>query len=164
MKRNRKRSNRIVIVVSGGVVQSISADHEPGFVYLIDYDNIKEGDDYGVYPIGIGKKEVDLAIKEADAEVASRRKVDAAYNQWVTICPQCKERDTLIVAKVRLLMTGQSFRPMSRLCSSGFVVDPLNMLDLKDQSTSDEEVICVACRTSYFLNDLGIKKRKRKSR
>ena len=71
--------HRVLIVVSGGLVQEIYAtDPEAADILLIDWDNIKEGDvtaspwvDYG--SVKVASAQVDEMLKEAEKEHASLR-------------------------------------------------------------------------------------------
>ena len=71
--------NRVLIVISGGLVQEIYAtDPEAADILLIDWDNIKEGDvtaspwvDYGSMRVAGGQ--IDEMLKEAEEEHASLR-------------------------------------------------------------------------------------------
>lgn len=69
----RRRRDRIAIVVSGGVVQDVFCDqlHD---VILIDYDNIEQGDDFGLYPDSVDPKAVDRALREARATVRQNKR------------------------------------------------------------------------------------------
>ena len=71
--------NRILVVISGGLVQEIYAtDPEAADVLLIDWDNIKEGDvtaspwvDYG--SVQVAGSKLDEMLQEAEEEHASLR-------------------------------------------------------------------------------------------
>jgi len=65
--------DRVVIIVSGGVVQDVICDR-PHDVILIDYDNIEQGDDVGPYPASVDAKAVDRALREARTTVRRNKR------------------------------------------------------------------------------------------
>jgi hypothetical protein len=74
-----------------------------------------------------------------------------------TTCPHCKQCGHLRVASVIMVATGKWREVDSKLGSDGFDVDPLGELgDMKDQSTTDETVLCTWCGKRCSLCDLTI--------
>ncbi len=68
---------RVVIVVEGGLVQSVAADDPNTEVILIDWDHIKE--ELPEHPdirflADLGKKEVDRYLREAKAQLRDLKK------------------------------------------------------------------------------------------
>lgn len=81
------------------------------------------------------------------------------FDQWITECPKCHNRDCLTVFQVTLVATGETIYPETPLHSDGFVVDPENKYDhLKDQSTEDETVRCDTCGEVFELFELFVAK------
>lgn len=73
-------------------------------------------------------------------------------DQWVTICPVCHLRDTLLVIEATLVSTGERLRFRSPLSGDGFLVPVEDAI--KDQSTTDEVVRCEHCQTRFDLSEL----------
>lgn len=71
---------------------------------------------------------------------------------YVTNCPHCGCGRLLVVEVT--LSDGRTYSPGTRLTADGFVVDPDDTLDLEDQSTEDEVVLCPECRKFMPLAEL----------
>jgi len=77
--------NRVVVVVEGGLVQSVACEDPETEVLLVDWDNLKadrkqlddvaKGNPYE-FPADVGTQAVDRYIKEA-ADAAKERLTDA---------------------------------------------------------------------------------------
>jgi DNA-directed RNA polymerase subunit RPC12/RpoP len=78
---------------------------------------------------------------------------DSPYAQWRTDCPSCGH-DVLIVESVILCATGERHNPRSVLQADGFEVNCGE--ELKDQSTSDEEIKCEGCGKRFDLSALAL--------
>jgi hypothetical protein len=62
----KKKTNRVVVVIEGGVVQAVSSDKKIEFL-LIDWDNIKEGGERVVtVPSATGRECVDVMIEGSE--------------------------------------------------------------------------------------------------
>jgi len=70
--------NRILIVVEGGNISGIFCDKDQA-IQVVDWDNVKAGEyesfeaDFG-YPVEIGTKLLDKALKEAQDEVSKLKR------------------------------------------------------------------------------------------
>jgi hypothetical protein len=74
-------------------------------------------------------------------------------NQFKTTCPHCGEGGELFVTKVTLIQSGNVLPMYVPLQGDGFVFDP-NDINIRDWSTTDEEVTCRACGTKMPLSEL----------
>lgn len=72
--------------------------------------------------------------------------------QWLTGCPECGAKESLIVTEITISATGERKIINSKLDPDGFGFE----YERKDSSTEDEIVICAHCTRKYYLEDLLI--------
>jgi len=74
-------------------------------------------------------------------------------SQFKTKCPHCGITDRLFITKVTMFFTGRKMEINVPLEPNGFCFDA-NDVDIKDCSTTDEEVTCRACNKVIPLSQL----------
>ena len=74
------------------------------------------------------------------------------FDQWVSECPKCHNRQCLTVYEVTLVAVQKKHYIESPLLPDGFDVQT----NFKDASTEDEKVRCDNCGEIFDLSDLRI--------